>query len=190
MKSVKAAVGVGLCILLSVSSGATAQRRVPGNDATQPPPAATTPAAPAPAPSEAPATPAPAETPPAASPSAAPSQVPQPQVHAIWDYQKQIGLSDDQVARIKKTIKDLQTKANAARTPWMTTKDQLDKLLEKDNSDLAAIRSKMQTLANIEIDMKLENLKAVRALHKIMTPQQMAKWRDIQKSEQGGSNSQ
>ncbi|HEY3997708.1 MAG TPA: hypothetical protein VGO93_02505 [Candidatus Xenobia bacterium] len=138
----------------------------------------TVPASETPAPSGSPSVPEPT---PLMQPS--PEVAPTTKARAIWDYQKELGLTDDQVAKIKKTVRDLQDKADAAQTRYTASQKAYATLMEK-SGDLEQIRTRMHEMADIQIDMQIENLRAKRALRKVITPAQMQKWQEIQKSAQ------
>jgi hypothetical protein len=108
------------------------------------------------------------------TPSAAPSKP-----ATIFDYQKEIGLSDDQVAQMKSMVGALEAKFRAEKATGEQDSAEVRRLLQTDG-DIKDIRAKLQDLANLEVEHQIGEIEASRSVGKILTKDQQEKWRAIQ----------
>lgn len=118
-------------------------------------------------------TPAPAP----AAPMAAPLH---PQANkAIWDYQKDLGLSDKQVADMKAAAQPLQGKLQALNARFQASSKEFRDLMAKE-APLPQIRAKAAECQNIQLDAQMDQLEVSRKIKGIMTKDQWAKWQAIE----------
>ena len=104
----------------------------------------------------------------------------QPAVKTIFDYQKEIGMSDKQVADMKKLTTDLQATLNDKAKDLMALRNDLGEMI-KTKQDIAVIKKQMQKIASLQVDNSCLDIQASRNIEAIMTQDQLAKWKDIQK---------
>jgi hypothetical protein len=104
----------------------------------------------------------------------------QPVVKTIFDYQKEIGLSEKQGTDMKKLAMDLQTTLNEKAKELMTLRTGLGEMI-KGKEDIAAIKKQMQKIASLQVDNSCLDIQASRDIEAIMTKDQLNKWKDIQK---------
>jgi hypothetical protein len=104
----------------------------------------------------------------------------QPVVKTIFDYQKEIGLSDKQVTDMKKLTTDLQNTLNEKAKELMTLRNDLGEMINT-KKDIAMIKKQMQKIANLQVDNSCLDIQASRDIEVIMTQDQMNKWKEIQK---------
>ena len=104
----------------------------------------------------------------------------QPVVKTIFDYQKEIGLSDKQVGDMKKLATDLQNTLNEKAKELMTLRNDLGQMITA-KQDIAAIKKQMQKIANMQVDNSCLDIQASRNIEAVMTQDQLNKWKDIQK---------
>jgi Spy/CpxP family protein refolding chaperone len=97
----------------------------------------------------------------------------------IFDFQKEIGLSDDQIATMKGLVASLEAKFRNEKQAGEQASAEVRRLLQSDG-DIKDIRAKLQDLANLEVEHQLGEIEASRAVAKILTPEQQGKWRAIQ----------
>jgi hypothetical protein len=104
----------------------------------------------------------------------------QPAVKTIFDYQKEIGLSEKQGADMKKLAMDLQNTLNEKAKELMTLRNGLGEMI-KAKEDIAVIKKQMQKIASLQVDNSCLDIQASRNIEAIMTKDQLNKWKDIQK---------
>ena len=104
----------------------------------------------------------------------------QPVVKTIFDYQKEIGLSDKQATDMKKLTTDLQNTLNDKAKELMTLRKDLGDMI-KSKQDIATIKKQMQKIAGLQVDNSCLDIEASRNIEAVMTEAQMNKWKDIQK---------
>lgn len=138
-----------------------------------PPPSGT--ATPAPTgTSAAPGTPAAPATPgEAATPGA------QPKVKLIWDYDKELGLSAEQIDKMKKAVGALQKNLLILRVKKTAAELELRKLNEEGGA-AAKVKAKLGEIAKIEADMRFIDLETAKKINTILSKEQLTKWRTLQ----------
>ena len=104
----------------------------------------------------------------------------QPVVKTIFDYQKEIGLTDKQVADMKKLATDLQNALNEKAKELMTLRNGLGEMITA-KQDIAVIKKQMQKIANLQVDNSCLDIQASRNIEAVMSQDQLNKWKDIQK---------
>lgn len=98
----------------------------------------------------------------------------------IFDYQKEIGLKDQQVDDIRQKIIDLQRsikKINANLT--LLNLDIED--INRNNGDFDTLKKKVKDAYALVADLKIIDFKTTRDINAIMEAKQLKKWRKIQK---------
>ncbi|MBF0511292.1 MAG: hypothetical protein HQL13_03085 [Candidatus Omnitrophica bacterium] len=112
----------------------------------------------------------------AAKPAAQPQSV-----KTIFSYKTEIGLTDVQEKDLKALLYDEESlmKTNNGKLKILG-KDLGDLIKNKD--DMQIIRTKLQEIAKVQVDTSCFNIENARKVEKILTPEQLEKWRDIQKS--------
>ena len=104
----------------------------------------------------------------------------QPAVKTIFDYQKEIGLSDKQVTDMKKLTTDLQTTLNDKAKELMALRNDLGDMI-RGKKEIAVIKAQMQKIADLQVDNSCLDIQASRDIEAVMTQDQLNKWKDIQK---------
>ena len=104
----------------------------------------------------------------------------QPAVKTIFDYQKEIGLSDKQAVDMKKLTTDLQATLNEKAKDLMTLRTDLGEMI-RSKQDIAVIKKQMQKIANLQVDNSCLDIQASRNIEAVMTQDQLNKWKEIQK---------
>jgi len=126
--------------------------------------------APAPAPTPAPATATKTET----------SLNQEGPVKTIFNFKDEIGLTDDQEVKLKALLYDEQSFMDSQNATLKGLGIELSKMIEQ-KTDMQAIRSKLEAIAKIQVDVSYRNILDSRSSETILTPDQLTKWRDIQK---------
>jgi Spy/CpxP family protein refolding chaperone len=109
-------------------------------------------------------------------------------VKTIFNFKDDIGLTDDQEVKLKALLYDEQSFMDAQNTTLKALGIELSKMIEQ-KDDMQAIKNKLEDIAKIQVDVSYRNILDSRSSETILTPDQLAKWRDIQKkfSAQGRS---
>jgi vacuolar-type H+-ATPase subunit I/STV1 len=115
-----------------------------------------------------------------AAPAAAAAQAQQQGMKTIFDYQKEVGLTDKQVADMQKVMGDLQNTLNDKAKELGTMRQALSDMIAK-KDDMKSIKAQMQKIANLQVDNSCMDIEASRKVEQIMKPEQIAKWKEIQK---------
>ena len=112
-------------------------------------------------------------------PNTTSTPAPQTKVGTIFDYKKDIGLTDDQETKMKAALTELNTAVNNGRNKINKLETEYRKLLEKEPS-IAQARAKLQEIAAAQVDLRLVDLQTSRKITGVLTPEQLEKWRAIQ----------
>lgn len=130
-------------------------------------------------------TPAPAQTParPAASQPAQSQPAPaQPtQGRTIFDYKAELNLSDKQEQDIRNILINLNKDSRLAAARVVIMESELEDLTEKE-ADLEQIRKKLREISELRINLRIQDLEASRKINRVLSPEQLKKWRGIQAS--------
>ena len=104
----------------------------------------------------------------------------QGQVKTIFSFKSEIGLTDDQEVKLKALLYDEQSFMDSENTSLKTLGTELSKMLENKES-MQAIKSKLEEIAKVQVEVSYRNIEDSRKIEGILTPGQLAKWKDIQK---------
>lgn len=109
-------------------------------------------------------------------------------VPTIFTYEKELGLTADQVQKLKARLVSLQESTSRSRESIKGLEQQYRALLARDDTPLASIEAKLKEIAAIQVASQMEDVKASRDILAVLTPEQIKKWREIQakaRTEQG-----
>lgn len=115
--------------------------------------------------------------------STAPAPAATNPIKTMWDYQKELGLSDAQVADIKKAIVDLDKQVRTEQERLKPLDARLNEQMAKDAS-LDDLRTTLQQVAVVQIDIRLADVMTSRKINALLKPEQLQRWRQIQKAAQ------
>ncbi|MBM3461039.1 MAG: hypothetical protein FJX76_02960 [Armatimonadetes bacterium] len=115
--------------------------------------------------------------------SAAPQQT--QKAKTIWDYSKELNLTDKQTTDMKAAFADLQTSVKSKAPQLQTLAKQLNDLL-KSEAPLEQIKPKLAEIYAIRLDLHMADIATARKINAIMTKDQLAKWREIQQKNRKG----
>jgi len=90
-------------------------------------------------------------------------------------HQKEIGLNEDQVAKINALQLELDKTRIRAETEIQVAERELHALIRDDKADLAAIEAKLRQGADLEVGLRLAAVKTRRAAMALLTPEQREK---------------
>jgi Spy/CpxP family protein refolding chaperone len=110
--------------------------------------------------------------------SAAPSPA-APKTKSLWDYKTELGLSDDQIAKIKNEVRILQEELAVDNKTVELSGLKLQRLAESDG-DIKDIREELHKIADAQVDARVADIQTSRTVNKILTAEQQKKWRALQ----------
>ncbi len=102
------------------------------------------------------------------------------QTKTIFDYQKDLALSQKQVESLKNLLAGLQVKVQDARKKMVEFRQKLADLV-RDEASVAMIRKQLEQISAVQIDTTCMDLEVARQVNAVLTPSQLKQWRDIQK---------
>lgn len=118
---------------------------------------------------------------PASSPSPKPPQT-------IFSYEKELGLSADQVSKMKARLQELKSSVIMNREKLKGLEKEYEAMLGSESTPLPAIEAKLKEIAAVQVAARMEDLKASRELLAILTPDQLKQWRAIQAAAKAQGN--
>lgn len=121
---------------------------------------------------------------PAGTPSNKPSAG-REKLKAIWDYDKELGLSQYQVKRIKELVIDLSKQLTALEDKLKTAELKLQDMVDRE-AVLEQIKLELQKIAAIQVEIRYADIKISREINHVLTREQLAKWRKIQEKVRSG----
>lgn len=98
----------------------------------------------------------------------------------IFDYKKELGLTDMQEKNMRDILSKLQAYLAGKKKEIAGLRAELDMLVEK-GTDLSRIKAKLQDIARVQTDASYEDIVSARAIENELTAEQLSKWRKIQK---------
>jgi Spy/CpxP family protein refolding chaperone len=104
----------------------------------------------------------------------------------IFDYRKELNLTDDQVKTLKTDIDHLQRTMENGQKKIQQLEMEYRKLLES-NPPIEDARKKLQEIANQGVEVRLQDLITSRKITATLTPAQLAHWREIQSRRASGA---
>jgi Spy/CpxP family protein refolding chaperone len=90
-------------------------------------------------------------------------------------HQKEIGLSEEQVAKIKAMQLELDKTRIRTEAEIQIAERELHEMIRDDKADLAAIEAKLRQGANLEVGLRLAAVKTRREAMALLTPEQREK---------------
>ena len=97
----------------------------------------------------------------------------------IFDYQKTLGLSDQQITDIKALMSDLKKTLSEKAKDMAAMRQTLADMI-KNKEDIKVIRKHLEKIAAMQVDNSCLDIETSRKVEAVLTPAQLAKWKDIQ----------
>lgn len=98
---------------------------------------------------------------------------------SIFDYKKELSLTDKQEKNLKDIIAKLQSYLADKQKELNGAQAELNKMISE-SADLDKIKAKINDVAKIQADATYENIASNRAVETELTGTQLTKWRSIQ----------
>ena len=111
----------------------------------------------------------------------------QEQAPTIFSYQKEIGLSDEQVQRMKDRLNALNATMARNRELLAILEQQCNALLLNDAASLGTIEARLNEIAALLVASQMEDLRTSRDIMAMITPEQLSNWRGIQQAAQAAA---
>jgi Spy/CpxP family protein refolding chaperone len=100
------------------------------------------------------------------------------EVKTIFSFKKEIGLTDEQESKIKALLYDDQSLMNTSRSTLNARGTELGQLI-KDKANMKLIKSKLEEISKIQVEMTCKDIENSRKIDSILTPVQIEKWKAI-----------
>ena len=98
---------------------------------------------------------------------------------SIFEYKKELALTDDQEKSLHDIIAKLQNYLSDSSKELDGLRAELNKMIS-DKADLYKIKAKLRAMAQIQADASYEDIASSRSIEKELTVTQMSQWHNIQ----------
>ncbi|MFH7835453.1 MAG: Spy/CpxP family protein refolding chaperone [Candidatus Aenigmatarchaeota archaeon] len=98
----------------------------------------------------------------------------------ILDFKEELKLTKEQEEKIRKIISEFEQKVKGINERAVKVDREIGELLEKD-AEMKEIEKKVKELFSLRAEAVIEELKAGRAIDKLLNEEQRKKWREIRK---------
>ncbi|GMU56132.1 MAG: hypothetical protein AMXMBFR33_52780 [Candidatus Xenobia bacterium] len=115
------------------------------------------------------------------------AQTPQPaqkKSKTLVDYQSELGLSDTQVADVKRTLELFKSEIKAYRSQLLETEQSLAARVKAGGS-IEEIKADLRQSSDLHFQLRYLDVVTSRKVEAILSPDQMARWREIQQKKRG-----
>jgi Spy/CpxP family protein refolding chaperone len=103
----------------------------------------------------------------------------QPQVKTIFDYKKELGLTDDQVKKMQDHIAAMNKERKPLGERVAASNKELATLIDK-QGDMGEIRKKVKEVYDTLATMRIADIEWNRKIMAVLKPEQVKKWRELQ----------
>jgi hypothetical protein len=107
-------------------------------------------------------------------------------LRTMWSYQEELGLTADQVQQMKDAFMRLQEYLKECQERIGPARNKVREMIEQ-GEDIEKIKPWLQSIATIQVEMQLADIKASREINATMKPQQLKKWQEIQRKSRTAS---
>ncbi|MEM3688208.1 Spy/CpxP family protein refolding chaperone, partial [Saccharolobus sp.] len=98
----------------------------------------------------------------------------------ILDFKEELKLTKEQEEKIRKIISEFEQKVRQINERAVKVDREIGELLEKD-AEMKEIEKKVKELFSLRAEAVIEELKAGRAIDKLLNEEQRKKWREIRR---------
>lgn len=98
-------------------------------------------------------------------------------LHRLLQHQKDLGLSEEQSAKIKAVVADYAKTRIRGEADFKLAEVDVRTLVRDEKADLSAIETAMKKSESARTALRLEGVKALRTATAVLTPEQREKWR-------------
>ncbi|MBT9586754.1 hypothetical protein IV102_25650 [bacterium] len=97
----------------------------------------------------------------------------------VIDFRQELGLSADQVLRIKGSLASLRRQMKECQSRRVALQAQLKQLLE-DSAQLATVRLKLEEIAVQQVESQMADIATARTIRAVLSPDQFRAWQELQ----------
>lgn len=102
-----------------------------------------------------------------------------PKARTLFDHQADLGLSNAQIASMKKLVEKLRRDGAAGQKRLQQQEVEYTALVRSPQPDPAQVKQKLQLIARTSVDLRFHDFEVSRQLLDVMTPAQKKKWAQI-----------
>lgn len=110
---------------------------------------------------------------------AAQAAPPAPQQRTLWSYDKELGLSGQQVAALKAAVKTMTDRLPVLRGQQQSQARAVADLIRAD-AEASLIRARARALLETELELRMLDIETAQKMKRTLKPAQLTKWRAIQ----------
>ncbi|MDP2156822.1 MAG: hypothetical protein Q8K68_03830 [Nitrospirota bacterium] len=104
-----------------------------------------------------------------------------PKGKTIYDYKSELNLTDDQIAKIKELISNLEKDVKVLQARITIVNADLEPLIKKDDlADMPQIKAKLKERYDLLSQIDIANIETRKKINTTLSPAQLKKWREIQ----------
>lgn len=108
------------------------------------------------------------------------------QQRTLWSYDKELGLSPQQITTLKAAVKYMADRILTLRVQQNAQQKAVADLIKAD-ADAAQIRVKARQLLETELELRMLDIETAQKMKRALTPGQLTKWRAIQAQQRASS---
>lgn len=98
----------------------------------------------------------------------------------IWDFREELSLSREQEGRIREQLRHFEKELVRLHARQRVVEQEIQTLVEQ-NASQEALRGKLRESAEIQVEIRLEDILTARQIRQILTPEQLNRWKKIQR---------
>lgn len=121
--------------------------------------------------------------------SPAPTAIPQLRVKTIFDYKKELALTQDQEEKLRAIWGDFQGQMTRLKAKLQVAELDLSDLL-KSRASLEVVKAKLQESEKLRVDLRFADIEASRKIEGVLSRDQSKKWQEIKKEAQAKRKSE
>lgn len=100
-------------------------------------------------------------------------------IKTIFDYKKEIGLSEDQVQKMKDLLTGLKNSFDEKKAKLLMLRNDLVQMI-KNREKLESIKTQLGKMADVQVDISYADIETSRRIEDIMNSEQLKNWHDLQ----------
>ena len=104
---------------------------------------------------------------------------PQRKLTTIFDYQKELKLTPEQIEKMKAALGELRTVAQQQQGRLAKMEQEYRELIKTD-VPIETARAKLQEIAKVQVDLRIFDLQISRRITGALSPDQLKAWRELQ----------
>ena len=110
---------------------------------------------------------------------AAHAAAPPQQLRTLWSYDKELGLSPQQVTALKGAVSYMRDRLQSLKAQQEARQKAVNDLIKAD-ADASEIRARARELLESELELRMLDIETAQKMKRTLSPAQLTKWRGIQ----------